>query len=186
MTRLGRLFCGLVLVLAACGGSAAGDDDDTPVDGSGGEPLVNGEPASQYFARFAYATTHTGVEGAAAFPTTADGRNAFLVTFFLLPQGQLQLFYAEGDGEVTSTGYSVNVFGDSKRKRSGQWRVDGAQLVLDSFLRCDGLLFNNSPALRCSLETAIGAPAATGHAGTFRTRISESSPDDSEFGDYVP
>jgi hypothetical protein len=182
MTRLVFIF----LAITACGGGGGGGDDTGGSDGGGGEPLVNGEPASQYYGRFAFQTIKTGVEGAAAFPAAADGRNAYLVAFFLLPNNQLELFYAEGEGEVSSTGWSLNIFGNAKKRRSGTWRVDGAKLVLDSFMSCDGLLFNDKPALRCTLSAPILTADAQGRSGTFQRRLGESSPDDSEFADYVP
>jgi len=174
----------LCAFLAACGG---GNGDDTAPDGGGSnEPLVNGVPASQYYGGFAFQTTKTGVQGAAAFPAAPDGRNAYLVSFFMMPGNDLQLFYAEGEGEVDSTGFSINVFDGAKKRRSGTWRVDGAKLVLDSFMSCDGFLFNDKPALRCTLSAAILTADAQGRSGTFQNRFGASSPDDSEFADYVP
>lgn len=184
MTRLSMLC---VCVLAACGGGgSSGDDDDVQADASMNEPLVNGVPASQYYGQFAYQMTNTGVQGAAAFPAAADGRNAFLVTFFMMPNHSLELFYAEGEGDVTATGWSLNTFANTQKQRSGTWQVDGAQLVLDSYMRCDGMLFNDKPALRCSLAAPIVTAAAQGRSGMFQKRISASSPDSSEFAEYVP
>jgi hypothetical protein len=180
MTRLIFIIC----VASACSGGS-GDDGTTP-DGAANEPLVNGVPASQYYAQFAHQTTKTGVDGAAAFPQNAQGRNAFLATFFLMPGGNLQLFYAEGEGEVTSTGHSLNIDTTTQKKRSGTWRVDGAQLVLDSFMRCDGILFDDKPALRCTLKSSIVSPDAQERSGMFRKRLGESGPDDSEFAGYKP
>ena len=185
MTRCSIL---VTCVLAACGGGGGGGggDDEPGADAAMNEPLVNGVPASQYYAQFAHQTTNTGVDGAAAFPETADGRNAFLVTFFMMPNGALQLFYAEGEGDVTATGWSLNIYTNTKKKRSGTWRVEGAQLVLDSFMRCDGLTFNDKPALRCTLTAPILTAAAQSRSGTFQKRISASNPDSSEFAEYVP
>jgi hypothetical protein len=183
MTRLSMLC---VCLLAACGGGGGGGDDMPGADAAMNEPIVNGLPASQYYAQFAYQMTSTGVEGAAAFPATSDGRNAFLVTFFLMPNNSLQLFYAEGEGDVTATGWSLNVHTDQQKKRSGMWKVEGAQLVLDSYMRCDGMLFNDKPALRCTLTAPIITAAAQSRSGTFKKRISASSPDSSEFAQYVP
>lgn len=180
MTRLSILIC----MLAACGGGGDGDDSPT-VDAMMNEPLVNGEPASQYYNRFTHQTTSTGVDGAAAF-TMTQGRNAFLVTFFLLPNKELQLFYAEGEGEVTATGWALNIDTTTKKKRTGTWKVEGAQLVLDSVMRCDGMLFNDQPALRCTLTSPILTAAAKDRAGMFRKRISASSPTDSEFAGFTP
>lgn len=177
----------LFVLLAACGGG--GDSDDammgTP-DASMNEPLVNGKPASQFYAQFAHATTMAENTGAAAFPAQADGRNAYVVQFFLMPSNKLELFYAEGMGEVTQTGHSLAVFNNSKKKREGTWKVEGAQLVLDSFMRCDGFTLNDRDALRCTLSTTIVTAAAQGRSGTFQKGIGMSSPDDSEFADYVP
>ncbi len=186
MTRFSIL---MACVLAACGGGSGGGgggDDEPGPDGGGNEPIVNGLPASQYYAQFAYQTTNTGVDGAAAFPATSDGRNAFLVTFFMMPNNQLQLFYAEGEGDVSSTGWSLNIYADAKKKRSGTWKVEGAQLVLDSFMRCDGITFNDKPALRCTLSAPILSAGAANRSGMFQKRISASSPDNSEFAEYVP
>ena len=182
MTRFAMLItCGL----AACGGDSGGGGGGG-TDGGSNEALVNGVPASQYYGQFAYQMTNTGVDGAAAFPLNASGNNAFLVTFFMMPNGGLQLFYAEGEGDVTATGWSLNIAGNTKKKRSGTWRIDGAQLVLDSFMRCDGMLFNDKPALRCTLTSAILTAGAQGKGGMFQKRISASSPDGSEFAEYVP
>ena len=181
MTRLSILIC----ALAACGGGGDSSDDTPGPDASMNEPLVNGVPASQYYGQFAHATTKSGVDGAAAFPDT-NGKNAFLVTFFMMPNQQLELFYAEGEGDVTATGWSLNIDTTTQRRRSGTWKVEGAQLVLDSFMRCDGFEFNSQPALRCTLTSPILTAAAQNRSGTFKKRLSESSPDDSEFAGYVP
>lgn len=187
-----RLSILVTCVLAGCGGGGGGDDgggDDMPGPDGGGmmnEPLVNGLPASQYYAQFAHATTKAGVVGAAAFPAQGDGRNAFHTTFFLMPNNQLQLFYAEGEGSVTSTGWSLNIFGNAKKKRSGTWKVEGARLVLDSFMTCDGFELNDKPALSCTLASTIITAAAQGRSGTFQKELGESSPNDTEFAEYVP
>jgi hypothetical protein len=157
-----------------------------PPDGSMNEPIINGKPASQFYGQFAHATTKAEVGGAAAFPAQADGRNAYLAQFFLLPNGKLVLFYAEGEGSVTTTGHSLAIFGNTKKKREGTWRIDGAQLVLDAFMRCDGFTLNDRDALRCTLASSIVTAAAQGRSGTFQNGIGMSSPDDSEFADYVP
>lgn len=178
----------LLCVLAACGGG--GDSDDgmmmPPPDGSMTEPLINGKPASQFYAQFAHATTKNEVSGAASFPAQADGRNAYLATFFLMPDGKLVWLYAEGEGEVTATGHSLAIYTSSKKKRTGTWRIDGAQLALDAFMRCDGFALNGKDALRCTLSSSIITAAAQGRAGTFQNGIGPASPDDSEFADYVP
>ena len=177
----------LLCLLAACGGGGSDDDGMMMMpDAAMNEPLVNGKPASQFYAQFAHATTKTEVSGAASFAAQADGRNAFLVHFFLMPNNKLELFYAEGTGDVTPTGHSLSIFNNSKKKRQGTWKVEGAQLALDSFMRCDGFEFNGRDALRCTLSTSIITPAAQGRSGTFKNGISASSPDDSEFADYVP
>jgi hypothetical protein len=176
----------LILVcLAACGGGGESSDGTGP-DAAMNEPLINGKPASQYYAQFTHATTKAEVGGAAAFPAQSDGRNAFLAQFFLLPNSKLVLFYAEGEGSVTSTGHSLNIISGTKKKREGTWKIDGAQLVLDSFLRCDGFTLNGKDALRCTLGASIVTTAAQGKSGTFQNGFGMSSPDDSEFADYVP
>lgn len=176
----------LSVVLAACGGGG-NDGDGMPMpDAAMTEPIINGKPASQFYGQFAHATTMAEVSGAAAFPAQADGRNAYHVAFFLMPNGKLVLFYAEGEGEVTQTGHSLAIIGGSKKRREGTWRVDGAQLALDAFMRCDGFTLNGRDALRCTLSQAIVTPAAQGRTGTFQNGIGQASPDDSEFADYVP
>jgi hypothetical protein len=165
-----------------CGG---GEDGGVESDAAMNEPIVNGRPASEFYAQFAHALTMAEVSGAAAFPAQADGRNAFLVAFFLMPQQRLELFYAEGEGDVTPTGHSLAVFGNAKKRRSGTWRVDGASLVLDSYMRCDGFSFNGRDALRCTLSSPIITAAAQGRAGTFQNATGASTPDDSEWADYV-
>jgi hypothetical protein len=178
----------LILVcLAACGGG--GDDDPmmmTTPDAPASEVVINGKPASQFYAQFAHATTMAEIGGAAAFPAQGDGRNAFLAQFFLLPNGKLVLFYAEGEGTVTSTGHSLNIFGSAKKRREGTWKIEGAQLVLDAYLRCDGFMLNGKDALRCTLAAPIITAAAQGKTGTFQNGIGPSSPDDTEFADYGP
>ena len=58
--------------------------------------------------------------------------------------------------------------------------------MLDAYMRCDGMLFNDKPALRCTLTTPIITAGAQSRSGTFKRRISASSPDGSEFAEYVP
>lgn len=175
------------LFLLGCGGGGnEGDGMMQPDASTMNEPLINGKPASEFYGQFAHATTKAEVSGAAAFPAQADGRNAYHVAFFLLPNGKLELFYAEAEGEVTATGHSLAIFNNSKKRRTGTWRIDGAQLALDSFMRCDGFAFNGRDALRCTLSSTIITAAAQGRAGTFQKGLGEASPDDSEFADYVP
>lgn len=177
----------LMVCLAACGGG--GSDSDmmmTTPDGPANEPLVNGKPASQFYGQFTHAVTKAEVSGAAAFPAQADGRNAYLAQFFLMPSNKLVLFYAEGEGSVTSTGHSLNIINSTKKRREGTWRIDGASLVLDAFMRCDGFTLNSKDALRCTLTSTIVTAAASGRAGTFQNGIGMASPDDSEFADYAP
>lgn len=177
----------LLVILAACSGG--GSDDDpmmTGPDASANEPVINGKPASQFYAQFAHVTTKAEVAGAAAFPAQADGRNAYLAQFFLMPSNKLVLFYGEGEGTVTSTGHSLNIITSTMKRREGTWRVEGAQLVLDSYMRCDGFTLNDKDALRCTLATSIVTSAAQGRSGTFRNGIGDSSPDDSEYADYAP
>lgn len=178
------------VMMAACGGgggSMTGDDDDQPgPDGGTTTVLVEGVPADQFYAQFSYAKTQTGLEGAAAFPENAAGNNAYLAKVFLMPSGVLDLFYSEGEGEVDSTGWSLNVQTSTKKKRTGTWRVEGAHLVLDAFMSCDGLTFNGKPKLRCTLNQTIVSPGAQGKAGMVDKMLGTSTPDDSEFADYVP
>ncbi|MDQ3338165.1 MAG: hypothetical protein M4D80_23615 [Myxococcota bacterium] len=177
----------LSLLVLGCGGG--GNDDDGMMmqpDAAMNEPTINGKPASQFYAQFAHATTKNEVAGAASFPAQPDGRNAFHASFFLMPDSKLVLFYAEAEGEVTATGHSLAIFNNTKKKRMGTWRIEGAQLVLDSYMRCDGFAFNGKDVLRCTLSSAIITPAAQGRAGTFQNGIGAASPDDSEFADYVP
>lgn len=188
MTRFDSRSRWLVLLLVAACGGTDGDDGrggGDPPDGSTGEALVNGVPASQYYGQFAHATTMTHVEGAVAF-TMTGGKNAFLAQFFLMPGGALQLFYEEGSGTVSSTGWSLNTDPATKKKRTGTWRIEGATLVLDSYMSCDGLTFNNQPALHCTLDAAIVTAAAQGRSGTFKKAFGPTSPDDSEFTAYQP
>ena len=183
------VLAGVVVALGCGGGGGGGGGDGVDggaTDASGQEAIVNGRPASVFYGQFAHATTHTGVAGAAAFASQPDGRNAFLVTFFLMPNNQLALFYAEGEGEVTSSGHSINVLANARKKRTGTWHVEGAQLALDEFMRCDGFTFNEHDALRCTLAAPILTADAVGRSGTFGKAFGDSSPDDSEFADYVP
>lgn len=192
MTRFNSRSRWLVpLLVAACGGAGTEDDGGggggggTP-DASSGEALVNGVPASQYYGQFAHATTMTHVEGAVAF-TMTGGKNAFLAQFFLMPGGALQLFYEEGSGTVSSTGWSLNTDPATKKKLTGTWRIEGATLVLDSYMSCDGVTFNSKPALHCTLDAAIVTSAAVGRSGTFKTDpFGPTSPDDTEFASYQP
>ena len=179
-----KRFGFMVLVLAACGGSDDGGGGNGP-DGGGNEPLVEGVPASEFYGNFAYQKTNTGFDGAAAFPANAAGNNAFVVDAFMMPGNTVQLFYAEGEGEVSPTGFSINVVDSTKKKRTGTWRVVGAELDLGGFLRCTGMTLNNAPALRCTLQQAIVTPDAQGHAGTFRKMLGAHSPDDSEYASYT-
>ncbi|MBA3397161.1 MAG: hypothetical protein H0T89_31320 [Deltaproteobacteria bacterium] len=174
---------GLVLALG-CGGGGGNDDGDPGVDAAVNEPIINGKPASEFYGQFAHTVTGAGMGGAAAFPSQGDGRNAYHVTFFLMPNNKLELFYAEGEGEVTTTGHSLAIYNDSKKRRSGTWRVDGAELVLDTHMRCTSFTFNDRDVLRCTLTNPIITAAAQGRAGTFKPGFA-ASPDDSEFADYV-
>jgi hypothetical protein len=173
---------GLALLSGGCGNDGG---SNPPLDGNMQEAIINGLPASQFYGQFAWQTTMTAVEGAAAFPLT-DGRNAFLVSFFLMPNGAFELFYAEGNGEVSSTGWNISTVSNSKRRREGTWKVEGAKLVLGSFMTCDGFSLDDKPALHCTLSSSIVTPAAQGRTGTFQKRFSASSPDDTEFAEYVP
>jgi hypothetical protein len=189
MTRYHTLLVALMSFTFTTG--CATDDDDTgggdPTNPTPGEEaLVNGEPASTFYGRFTHATSRKGVEGAAAFTAQADGRNAFLITFFLMPDNRFEVFYAEGPGEVSSTGHSINLIGDSRKRRSGTWRIDGSKLRLGDLVSCDGMALDDRPVLRCTLDGVILTTAAQGRSGTFAFGFGEATPDDTEFADYVP
>jgi hypothetical protein len=171
-----------LVALTACGGQSLDGPDP---DASAQEPLINGMPASQYYAQFAHATTRTAVSGAAAFPLT-DDRNAFLTHFFLMPNGELELFYAEGDGDVGLDGWSLNVDTTTMKRKSGTWKVEGSKLVLGAWMSCDGTLLNDKPALRCTLTQTIVTSAAQGRSGMWEKAFGMKSPDDSEWTDYQP
>ncbi|MDX2086504.1 MAG: hypothetical protein SFX73_01585 [Kofleriaceae bacterium] len=192
MTRLanGSRWRSLALMLlTACnGGGQSGDDDPGPGPGPDArvqEPLINGMPASQFYGQFAHATTMTAVSGAAAFPQTGD-RNAFLTHFFLMPNGEHELFYAEGDGDVGLDGWSLSVDTTTMKRKSGTWKVEGSKLVLGTWMSCDGMELNGAPALRCTLTSAIVTAAAQGRSGIWEKAFGMKSPDDSEWTDYQP
>lgn len=177
----------MFLMLAACGGGSTGDDDQGTPDGGGSAMvLVEGLPADQFYGQFSYAKSQTGLDGAAAFPVNSAGNNAYLAHVFLMPNGVLDLFYSEGEGEVDSTGWSLNIQTTTKKKRTGTWHVQGAQLVLDAFLTCDGLTYNSKPKLHCTLAQTIVSPGAQGKAGMFDKMLGAATPDDSEFAGYGP
>jgi len=192
------LIC--IAALAACGtddGSSSGDDTNVTPDagqgsgsgsgsGSNTEAEVNGKPASAFYAQFTHDVTHTNVVGAVAFAEQSDGRNIFLVHFFLMPNHELALFYGEGEGDVDATGYSVAVYGSARRARPGTWSIEGTKLVLGNTMSCDGITFNGADAMECTLDTTVITPAAQGRSGMFRKDLGASTPNDSDFAGYTP
>ena len=178
------IFLSFFLV-AACSASDAMDgpgDGPTGADASISETEINGRPASEFYGQFVWQTSGGNLGGAVAFPES-DGRDAFVLDFFLMEDRSFVLFYGEGFGEVTSTGHSLNLYSDSYSRREGTWSIDGAELVLGSWARCGGLEFNGMDVLQCRLTQAIVSSAAVGPSGIMRPQ-SESSPFDSEWADY--
>ncbi|MGE0547643.1 MAG: hypothetical protein AB7O24_01080 [Kofleriaceae bacterium] len=182
------IFAVVPAITIGCGsGGTEGDDDDSGVDGgSDDEPIVNGLPASQFYRQFAWQTTMTGVEGAASFPINGAGHNAFLATLFLMPGGDATVFYGEGEGDVSTTGHSLNLDASTFKRRSTTWKVQGSELVLGNLMHCTGMSLNDEPVLRCTLDAVIVSSQAQGRAGLFENRLGASSPDDSEWTDYQP
>jgi hypothetical protein len=174
----------LAATMSGCGGGGGGGTQNP--DAAANEPTINGKPASQFYGQFTWQMTKGPVDGAAAFETQPDGRNAYLATFFLMPDHVLKLFYAEGAGDVSATGWNIAIRNDAKKRRSGTWRIDGAKLVLDAFMTCGGLTLDERDTLRCELATAIVTPVAVGSGGFFDIVHKMQTPDDSEFSDYVP
>jgi hypothetical protein len=178
-----------IAAVGACGGNGANGGGVDGGGGSapgGGDTTVNGVPASQFYGQFAYATTGTYMEGASAFSAQSNGVDAFLVDFFLMPGNQLVLYYGEGAGDVEGDQWSLNLLMSTEKKRTGTWKVDGVNLVLDSFMTCQGLTFNGGPAVSCTLNSAIVTPDAVGQSGLFRKSLYQATPDDSQFSDYQP
>lgn len=191
MTRI-EVFafaCAMALT-AACGGGDDDDDDDGGggggPDGSPSEPTINGMPASQFFGQFHFETTQTALQGAVAFPPQPDTRNAFLANFFVMKNGEFKLFYGEGEGEVTSSGWSLNIFNDARKRRQGTWSIDGTILLFGEFLRCSGAELNGEPIMNCTLTSAVITPDAVGRGNIFSVRADRVAPDDTAFADYVP
>ena len=185
-------------LLLALGASACGADDDpgTTVDGSlspdaatldGGpsEPLINGEPASVYYGRFVFEQTSTHNEGAAAFPRV-DGKNIYLVQFYLRADHTYVMFYSDGEGEVRGDGtYSMAVAPADQRRLTGTWRVDGSKLVLGTLLSCDGLSSNGQPALQCRIVTPPGSSGAPQGIALVERYGNPTEPDDQvRWGDF--
>ncbi|MGE0868061.1 MAG: hypothetical protein AB7P03_05860 [Kofleriaceae bacterium] len=136
-------------IVMGCGGGGSdgnGDDDDDTrdhVDGGEDEPLINGVPASQFYGQFAWQTTMTGIEGAAAFPANAMGHDAFLATLFLMPDGAATVFYGEGEGDVSTAGHSLSLDATTFKRRSTSWKVEGSELVLGDLMHCTGMTLND-------------------------------------------
>jgi len=148
--------------------------------------LVNGKPASEYYGQFTWDKTNSALQGAAAFPAQPDGRDVFLVTFFLMPDHTFELFYLEGTGEASPTNWVVTEAAtDAKKRRSGTWAIEGAELVLGSYLRCGGATLTGHDALSCTLTTPITTTAAQDQTATCWLWF-HGAPDDQLFADYVP
>jgi hypothetical protein len=149
------------------------------------ETQINGMPASEYYAQFQWETTGTSVSGAAAMSTNASGNDLFVADFFPMKDGSLFIYYGEGQGEVNTTGFSINYDKATLTKLEGSWRIDGAELVLGDYFRCSALTLNGVETLRCSLDATIVSQEAVGSTGYFEVdRFGESSPHDSEWQDY--
>ena len=178
---------GLVL-LTACSDSTTDSSGTSGTPGTSGQPgqstsTINGKPAAEYYAQFAFETTKTDLEGAAAIPTQANGNNAFLANLFLKKDGSFVLFYVEGQGEVTFSGHSINYDKKQGRKVTGSWTLDDASLVAGP-LRCNGLTIDGKDTLDCGVTSAIVSPGAVGKSGTFSKGFRDASPGDSDFADY--
>ena len=193
LPSLSALLCALAV---ACGGDATGDDatddstddatDDTTDDGPDadpGEPLINGEPASVFYGPFVYDELETYSEGVSEFPLT-DGKNIYIVQFYLLADETYIMYYADGEGELRFDGYSMAVAPEDKLRLTGAWQVTGSTLELGSLLACDGLSFNGERALQCQIVTPPGSPAATEGTALALPYGNLVAPDDSRWDEY--
>lgn len=189
MTRTPFLFPLLALILASCaaddemGGGGSGPDGGGGGPDGGGEALVNGIPASEYYAQFLWEETATYSSGAAAFPEQ-DGYDAYLAHLFLMKSGERYLFYGEGEGDVTSTGHSLNLDPSTYTRETGSWSIDGSTLLIGDVMHCDGLSFNGDDVLQCQLDRAIVSDAAVGRTAILKIGFGESTPFDSEWSEY--
>ncbi len=180
-------FLSLVTALAACGSSGDTNTgaDATPsqgADAAQSEGLVNGVPASEYFGQFVWEVSDGALSGAAGFPVT-ESYDAYKIDAFLREDGTYQLFYGEGSGTVTSTGHSLNLDTTTFTRLEGEWSIDGTELVLAPYLRCQGLTLNGSEVLSCDLTQRVVTEAAVGYGGIAKLSV-PSSPFDSEWSDY--
>ena len=156
MIRLGFICVALSTVIGVSG--------CTDEDGSGNEngtvneqePIVNGMPASVFFAQFAWESSRSHLVGHLSFPAAASGANAASAQIFLMPSSRMELFYKEG----VENGPITDFLPDTRKHRSGTWRIEGTDLVLDSFLRCQGLELNGAPETLVALGRSPGTPAA--------------------------
>lgn len=175
-------------LLVACGGDSEpsnpnGDGDGNGEEGPVTETIVNGRPASEYYAQFAYEKYAGAPGGAAAFPAQQDGINLFAATAYLKQDKSFILYYAEGAGTVRSNGYSAEIPTSRMFKRTGTWSVSGGSLKLGDLMTCQGLMVNGNDALRCTLDRTIGYSEAVGKSATF-TRSTNTSPNDRQWADY--
>lgn len=182
---------GVVLLVCACGAPPEGGGDDAGLSGGGGgggggggDATVNGVPASQFYDQFTHEAAKREAGGAGAFPAQSNGDNMFHAAIYLYRDGRFFLFYKEGEGEVTATGYSGSFRMDTAARRTGTWSLQGATLKLGSLMSCSGMSFNGKDVLRCTVDSAVITPAAVGRSATLRLGISESTPDDSQWADY--
>lgn len=159
-----------------------GSPDAAPGGGSS-EPSINGEPASQYYSRFVWENSKTHNYGAAAF-TSTNGRDIYLLQFYLNKNQTFIAFYEEGKGDVSGTGYRINSDVASKKRLTGTWRVNGAMLSLGTLADCVGIFFNDQPALQCKLTNAVDSSAATQRTAVVKKFFGPSKPSDSNWADY--
>ncbi|WXH32404.1 hypothetical protein WA016_06388 [Myxococcus stipitatus] len=170
----------------ACGGDS--EPSKPNGEGNGGEEpstetTVNGRPASEYYAQFAYEKYAGAPGGAVEFPAQQDGINLFAATVYLKQDKSFILYYAEGAGTVRSNGYTAEIPPSRMFKRTGAWSVSGGSLRLGDVMTCQGLKVDGSDALRCTLDRTIGYAAAVGKSATF-TRSTNTSPNDRQWADY--
>ncbi|AKQ64523.1 hypothetical protein A176_001435 [Myxococcus hansupus] len=145
--------------------------------------MVNGLPASEYYAQFAYEKYAGAPGGAAAFPARQDGINLFAATVYLKQDKSFIVYYAEGTGTVRSNGYTAEIPSSRMFKRTGAWSVSGGSLKLGDLLTCKGLKVDGNDALYCTLDRAIGYADAVGKSAVF-TRSTHLSPNDRQWADY--
>lgn len=145
---------------------------------------VNGMPADEFYAQFHWEETTTYVDGAAAFEEQGDGTNAFLTHVFLYDDGTANVFYEEGEGEVTLTGHSLSTSTDTQTRIDTTWQVDGVTLRIGDVFACNGSTFNDEDQLACTLQRSIITAAAVDETARLTPGFGDASPDDTEFADY--